>query len=190
MLEFFKSVDRTLFLFLNNLHVDWLDPIVFSLTNAITWLPLFVVVIGFIIYHYRWRSLIVILLLGLVIVLADQISASFIKPMVGRLRPPHEPELLPLIHVVNGYKGGLYSFVSSHAANAFGVATFLWLTVRKQITWIWIMFIWALIFSYTRIYLGVHYPGDIIFGGLLGALIGWVTYKTMNSVPGISKVLN
>lgn len=189
MLEFFKSLDRSVFLFLNNLHADWLDPLVFSMTNKLMWLPLFIIVIGAIIYQYRWRSLIILFFLALVILLADQISSAFIKPLAERLRPTHETELLPFIHIVNGYKGGLYGFVSSHAANAFGVATFLWLAMRKQITWIWIMFVWALIFSYTRIYLGVHYPGDIFFGGLLGGLIGWGTYKTMNSIPRIKKAL-
>ena len=189
MLEFFKSIDQSVFLFLNNLHADWLDPYVFSLTNAIMWLPLFLIVIGAIINHYRWQSVTILLLLIVVIVLADQTSASIIKPLVGRLRPTHDPELSPFVHTINDYKGGIYSFVSSHAANAFGVATFLWLAVRSRINWIWIMFIWACLFSYTRIYLGVHYPGDILFGGLLGALLGWSTYQLAFKIPRIRNAL-
>jgi len=84
---------------------------------------------------------------------------------------------------VNGYKGGIFGFVSSHAANAFGIATFLWLVLRKQIKWIWIMFVWAAIFSYTRIYLGVHYPSDILGGGILGTIIGLLVYKMAGFMP-------
>jgi undecaprenyl-diphosphatase len=190
MLELLKSLDESALLFLNSLHTSWLDPLIFEITDARYWLPLYLVIIGFIIYHYRWRALYLLLFLALVVLLTDQLSASLIKPWVGRLRPTHNPNLADLVHTVNGYKGGLYSFVSSHAANAFGVATFLWLAVSSKVRWIWVMFIWAVIFSYTRIYLGVHYPGDIIFGGLLGAAIGWVVWMLMRRLPTIKNSLD
>jgi undecaprenyl-diphosphatase len=104
------------------------------------------------------------------------------KPYFGRLRPSHDPALDGLVHIVNDYRGGLYSFASSHAANAFGVSFFLWLTVRKSLGWIWIMFIWATIFSYSRIYLGVHYPADIVVGALLGCTIAFMISELISIV--------
>lgn len=155
----------------------------YALTDARYWIPLFLIVLGSLVYKFKWQSVTIILFLVLTIVFADQISASLIKPLVGRLRPTHNPELSSVIHTLNGYKGGQFSFVSSHAANAFAIATFLWLSLRQRIDWIWVMFVWATIFSYTRIYLGVHYPGDILFGALLGLLIGATTYWLMIKLP-------
>jgi undecaprenyl-diphosphatase len=183
MLDFLLNLDNDLLLTLNGWNTPWLDSVFMLLTNGLTWTPFFAVVIGAIIYKYRWRSIPLFLFLGLVILFSDRISAGFFKPFFARLRPSHEPELEGYLHIVNGYKGGLYGFVSSHATNAFGVATFLWLVVRKQINWIWVIFIWATVFSYSRIYLGVHYPFDIIGGGVLGALIGIAVYKLARIIP-------
>ncbi len=183
MLEFLQEIDRNLLLKINSWHSPWLDSIMATLTNGLIWLPFFLLIIGFMIYKFRWQSIFILVFTGMVIFLADRISAGFIKPWVGRIRPSHEPELAFLLHFVNGYKGGLYSFVSSHAANAFGIATFLWLVLRKQITWIWVMFIWATIFCYTRIYLGVHYPSDILGGALVGIIIGSLIYKSGGLIP-------
>lgn len=183
MTEFLLELDRNLLLKLNSWHAPWLDSVMVAFTNGLNWLPLFLLVIGLMIYKFRWQSISMLVFIAIVIFLTDRISAGLIKPWVGRLRPSHEPGLEGILHLVNGYKGGIYSFVSSHAANAFGVATFLWLVLRKDIKWIWIMFIWAVIFSYTRIYLGVHYPFDILGGGVLGAIIGLLVYKLGRAMP-------
>lgn len=183
MINFLLEIDRKLLLFINSWHEPWLDSVMVSLTNGLVWSPLFLIVIGVMIYKFRWQSIAMLLFVALVIFLTDRVSSGLIKPWVGRLRPSHEPDLADLLHIVNGYRGGVFSFVSSHAANAFGVATFLWLILRKNIKWIWVMFIWATIFSYTRIYLGVHYPSDILGGGVLGALIGLLVYKVGRSMP-------
>ena len=182
------DLDKKLLLALNSWHTDWLDQLMMVLTNGIYWLPLFIIVIGFIMYKYRWQSLIIIGYLIILIILTDQLSSSLLKPLVGRLRPTHDPDLKDLVHVVNNYRGGLYSFVSSHATNAFGVATFLFLSVRNRLKWIWVMFIWATIFTYTRLYLGVHYPLDIICGGLLGALLAWLVVLMGKNLPGLVKL--
>ena len=183
MINFLLEIDLKLLLFINSWHEPWLDSVMVSLTNGLVWSPLFLIVIGVMIYKFRWQSIAMLLFVALVIFLTDRVSSGLIKPWVGRLRPSHEPDLADLLHIVNGYRGGVFSFVSSHAANAFGVATFLWLILRKNIKWIWLMFIWATIFSYTRIYLGVHYPSDILGGGVLGALIGLLVYKVGRSMP-------
>ena len=184
MREFLLEIDRDMLLVLNSWHEPWLDSLMVSLTSGLKWSPLFLIIIGVMIYKFRWQSVVMILFIALVILLTDRISAGLIKPWVGRLRPSHNPDLAGLLHLVNGYKGGLFGFVSSHAANAFGVATFLWLLLRKHIKWIWVMFIWAAIFSYTRIYLGVHYPFDIIGGGVLGVIIALLIYKIGRTLPG------
>ena len=183
MIEFLLNLDRELLLLFNGWHNAWLDLIMVTLTNGLNWSPFFLLIIGMMSYKFRWQTIIILVFIGIVILLTDRISAGLIKPWVGRLRPSHEPDLEGLLHLVNGYRGGKYSFVSSHAANAFGVATFLWLILRKQVKWIWIMFVWAVIFSYTRIYLGVHYPFDILGGGVLGAIIGLLVYKLGRGVP-------
>jgi undecaprenyl-diphosphatase len=99
------------------------------------------------------------------------------KPFFERLRPSHDPSMQNLIHLVDDYRGGLYGFASSHAANTFGVALFVWLTLRPVYNWIFLIFLWAAVMTYTRIYLGVHYPGDIIVGALVGLVSGWVGFK-------------
>ena len=112
----------------------------------------------------------------LTIVLADQITSTLMKPYFARLRPSHEPLLQSLIHIVDGYKGAKYGFASSHAANTFGAATFFFLLLRKNYKWIGLIFLWAAVATYSRIYLGVHYPGDIVVGGFVGALAGYGSF--------------
>ncbi len=174
MMKFILILDEKLLLFINGLHTSGLDAIMFALTNGKTWLPLFLGTIIFIFVKFKLKGFFILLLVGLAITLGDQISASLLKPLVGRLRPSHEPHLDGILHIINNYRGGLYSFVSSHATNSFAVATMLWLLIGKQYKWISIFFAWAIIFSFTRIYLGVHYPGDVLAGAMLGSIIAFV----------------
>ncbi|MFN3839690.1 MAG: phosphatase PAP2 family protein [Cyclobacteriaceae bacterium] len=180
MLDALLEVDKQLLLWLNGFHAPWLDPVIFTLTKTITWLPLYVLLLYFIIKDYRKESWRVLIMIVVTLLLTEHITSSFMKPYFERLRPSREPELAGLLHLVNGYKGGLYGFASSHAANSFGIAMFFWLMFRKSKSWIWILFTWATLLSYTRIYLGVHYPGDILVGAVIGIGCAGLSYYLYN----------
>jgi undecaprenyl-diphosphatase len=171
------DLDRDVFLYLNNLHTAWLDPIMFWLTKTIIWLPLYLFLFVLLIKNYKKNSWIPLLGIAITILLADRITSGLMKPFFERLRPSREPNLEGLVHLVNGYTGGMYGFASSHAANTFGTAAFFFLLLQGKYNWVKWLFVWAMLITYTRIYLGVHYPGDIVVGGLVGILSGWVGFK-------------
>ena len=134
-----------------------------------------------IIWIFKKDSIFVIASILLVILLSDQFTSSFMKPFFERLRPCHDPEIQHLVHVAKSC-GGLYGFASGHAANSFGIAMFVWLIFKSQWKWGWMLFIWALTVAYSRIAIGVHYPGDIVIGGLVGVFFGWVVYYLLNEL--------
>ena len=176
MLERLNAIDTKLFLWLNNHHSPFMDKLMWFISGKEEWIPLYLIIIGYIVYKYRWKSIYVFIAVGLFVTLADQISTSVFKDGFKRLRPSHVEELKGMVHHVNDYYGGLYGFVSSHAANSFAMAAFTSLLFQKR--WYTIsIFIWASVVSYSRIYLGVHYPGDIIAGALLGYVIGYGVFK-------------
>ena len=168
-----EAFDSQLFLFLNGWHADWLDPVMVAITAMWPWMPLYGLLLYMVFKQYGKRGWWVLLGVAVVILCTDQLSAHVCKPLFHRLRPCFNPELDGLVHLPKGLPGGRYGFVSSHAANTFGVAAFLTPVLRKQWCWIgWMLYGWAFISSYSRIYLGVHYPGDIICGAALGILMG------------------
>lgn len=120
------------------------------------------------------KGVIMLLFVGLVIALCDQTASHLIKNAVQRLRPSHDPALTGLVHLSKAGPGGLYGFVSSHAANSFGMATFFYFVLDSKFKYLkyW-LFIWAVLVSYSRIYNGVHYPGDVIVAAIIGAFFGW-----------------
>lgn len=176
-METLKELDRDLLIFLNSLHTPWLDPIMFWITKTFFWLPLYLFLLYLIIIKYKKQSWIPLIGIALTILLADQITSGLMKPYFERLRPSREPSLEGILHIVNNYKGGKFGFASGHAANTFGTATFFFLLLRTRYKWITYLFVWALVMTYTRIYLGVHYPGDILVGGTIGILCGWTGFK-------------
>ena len=169
--------DRQLFLWLNGLHAPMLDPVMLLITKTIFWLPFYVFLAYLIFAHYKKEAWLILAGVGLAILFSDQVASTLMKPFFARYRPSHEPGLQGLVHTVGGYEGGLYGFASSHAANTMATAVFVWLIFRKVYRWVALIFIWAFIVMYTRIYLGVHYPGDILAGMLVGAAGGWIGYR-------------
>ena len=177
MIDQLKIWDEQLLLFLNQFHTPWLDPVMFLITKTEFWIPLFIFLIYLIFNNYKKEGWLILAGVVITVLLADQITSTFMKPFFHRLRPSNEPGLAGVIHLVNDYHGGLYGFASSHAANTTGVAFIVFLVLHNLYRWSWMVFIWAFIMSYTRIYLGVHYPGDIFVGALIGLLSGYAGFR-------------
>lgn len=172
MLDILSSIDRSLFFFLNGLHCSFFDPIMFWGTKTLTWLPLYILLVYLVFRKYKWQTLWILVFASVMIILSDQLSNVF-KDWVGRPRPTHEPGLTG-IHTVNGYLGGQYGFYSAHASTNMAVAIFLILILKNSYSYFSpLILLWAVFMAYTRIYLGLHYPGDIFAGWLAGGLIGF-----------------
>ncbi len=160
--------DQSLFLFLNGLHTSWLDPVMIYISKTWTWVPLYLFLVVMVWRDGGWRRLVWYLLCaGLVILLADRLSVLAFKDVVQRLRPSHEPLLAGQVYLPTGHRGGLYGFVSSHAANTCGIALLSALWIGRR--WVSCLLLgWVVLVCYSRIYLGMHYPGDLLCGALLG----------------------
>lgn len=182
-METISNIDTDLFLFLNGLHTVWLDKAMIAITQMWVWAPLYLLLIYWTVKQYGKRCWWIFLTIGIVVLCSDQLSAHVCKPLFQRLRPCYNPNFQDLIHLPKGMAGGRYGFVSSHAANTFAVAAFLTAALHKNYKWIGIvLYIWAFISSYSRIYLGFHYPGDILCGALLGILIGLILWKVFQLI--------
>lgn len=180
-MEVLLEIDKQIFIWLNNLHVSWLDMPVFWLSETLTSLPIYILLLYILFKEYKKYVWLGLLAIALLITLSDQTTSGFMKPYFQRLRPSHEPELKNKVHLVyepngNLYKGGQYGFASSHAANTFAVAMFFFLLFRRKIKYIALIFVWSFLISYTRIYLGVHYPLDILVGASIGILFAILMY--------------
>lgn len=165
--------DQILTLALNGSSCLYMDGLAWTITKTTTWIPV-AVILFYVIIRNNEASGVFVTLLGLVfcIFVADQVSSSVFKPWIARFRPTNDPFLMYSVDVVNGYRGGKYGFFSSHAANTMAVATFISLVVRYRVFSFWI-YSWALLNCWSRVYLGVHYLGDLFFGTLWGIIVGW-----------------
>lgn len=170
------AVDKELLLNLNGSDSVFWDGFMWVATSTIIWVPAMIVLLYIIIKNNKpQESLLIIAMLALVILLADQFASGFCKPFFARFRPTQDPDIMYLVDVVNGYRGGRYGFISSHAANTFSASVFLSLLIRRK-SFTFMMVLWAVLNCYTRIYLGVHYPGDILCGTLDGLIVGYLVY--------------
>ncbi len=139
------------------------------------WIPLYIFIGAYVIYQFKWRSIIIIASAGITILLTDQIASSIIKPAVQRLRPCNDPAMLYQVHLLVNCGSG-FSFVSSHASNHFGIAVFLIFLLGKKFPWIApVILLWAALICFAQVYVGLHYPLDVLVGGLIGILIGIIT---------------
>lgn len=174
-MELLEQIDRQLFLFLNGINSPFWDTIMFWISYKFTWIPLYLGTLIYFVYQQRTKAVLTIIMAIGVIVLADQVSVNLFKNVFLRYRPCHNIDIQGLVHLVHDHCGGQYGFVSSHAANAFGFAIFSALVIQKR-NISYGLLIWAIVVSYSRIYLGVHYPADIFGGAILGAFFASIIY--------------
>lgn len=168
--------DKELLIWLNSLNSPFLDVVMMFFTRKEFWIPLYLLLV-YQIYKIKGKESILWILSAFVLIfLCDQISTQLFKNVFERYRPSHDPSLEGIVNLVSGYKGGQYGFVSSHATNSFGFALFTSLLFRNKLYSVFI-FSWSLLIIYTRIYLGVHFPGDVIGGMILGLILGYIIYN-------------
>lgn len=184
MLERLVHIDTDILLAINGWHAPWADKLMWIISAKETWIPLYLLLIGLLVWRYRqpaidaqWKwmkkvpvCVVMILVIAMAVGAADFIASGILKDWVARPRPTRVPELDGVLHLVNGYRSGRYGFVSSHAANTMAVALLFSLIWRKKIATIGLM-LWVAANCYSRMYLGVHYPTDILGGLIVGALV-------------------
>ena len=175
ILSYLITKDINLFLWLNSFHNLFWDTFMSVFSGKQIWIPFYAAVLYAAIRRWKIESVWIILSLILCVVFADQIASGVLKDWVQRPRPSHEPVLDGLVHLVNGYRGGQFGFASSHAANTFAFALLSSLVFRQK-HYSFTVFAWAIITSYSRIYLGLHYPGDIFGGMIIGFAAALIMY--------------
>ncbi len=175
-MEWLEYLDRWLFLFLNGFHNPWFDTFFRYCGLVVTWIPLYAVFLFFLVRRFKKKIGLSLTLVAFLVLFTDQ-SSVLIKNSVQRYRPSHNIELKENVHLINSERGGQFGFVSSHAANLWGIAIFVFLTLRpmKRIN-AYLLFIWASLVSYGRIYAGVHYPADVVGGMIVGITFGFLFY--------------
>ncbi|MAJ51683.1 MAG: phosphatase PAP2 family protein [Flammeovirgaceae bacterium] len=176
MIEFIKSIDIMLLDLINGTGRPFLDPIMIFLSGKFVWIPLYLYLIFLLYEKYGKRFWVPLLFILISLTLSDQFTSSFMKPYFQRLRPCLDENLRIVIEVVKGC-GGKYGFASSHAANTMGLSVFYLMILKKKKILCYAIFTWSLLVGYSRTYLGVHYPGDVIVGFLVGAFFGYFCYQ-------------
>lgn len=188
MLEQLLHIDTEILLAINGWHAPWADRLMWIVSAKTTWIPLYLLLVGLLVWRYRkpamtnvkWLQkvpacVVMIVVIGLAVGIADFIASGILKDLIARPRPTRVPELEGVLHLVNGYKSGRYGFVSSHAANTMAVALLFSLIWRSKIATVGLM-LWVAANCYSRMYLGVHYPTDILGGLIVGSLVAVVGY--------------
>ena len=200
MLERLIHIDTEILLAINACHAPWADTLMWIISAKTTWIPLYLLLIVLLVYRYRqpapttvkWLQkvpacVVMILTIVAAVGLADFIASGILKDWVARPRPSRVPELEGVLHLVNDYKSGRYGFVSSHAANTMACGLLFSLIWRKKITTISLM-LWVAANCYSRMYLGVHYPLDILGGLIVGALVASGAYALLRNLGFVNRV--
>lgn len=186
-LQLLKDWDTSFLLAINGWHSPFFDTFMYTYSGKLIWVPMYVALVYVLFRNLQWKVALMCLVgVVLTIVFADQVGASLIRPWVERLRPSNlDNPISEYVHLVNGYRGGRYGFPSCHAANTFGLAFYLMFLIRRK-GFTWLMVAWAVLTCYSRAYLGVHYPGDLLAGALIGlcgaalmygVLVRWGRYR-------------
>ncbi len=175
MLQYIVEKDKELLIFLNSLGTTYWDSFWLLVTDKLTWIPLYLILLLLLFRFYGWKkALATLLIVALLITFSDQF-VNFIKFSFQRLRPNNDPTINSVIRVVKNVGG--YSFISGHATSSFAVASFFIASLRKYFKPIYLVLVWPILFMYSRIYLGVHYPIDVSLGLILGVIFGLTFYK-------------
>ena len=163
------ETDTDLLLAINGWRAEWADYFMYAFSGKWIWVPLYAAILYVVVRNLHWKVAIgCVMAIALTIVFADQVGATVIRPVVCRLRPANlENPVSEFVQIVNGYRGGRYGFPSCHAANTFGLAFFLFYLFRNRAL-NWFIMLWAVVTCYSRSYLGVHYPGDLLVGAFVG----------------------
>lgn len=173
-IEKLEELDRAILLAINGSHTQWLDVIMYQGTQRLIWVPLYLFIAYLMYRRYGWNVFkIIVFTVPLLILCADQ-TANLFKEGIERYRPCNNLEIKEMVHLVNGYCSSAYSFFSGHASNAFAIAIFTITMLRKNAYLVIGLLLWAAFGAYTRVYLGVHYPSDIVAGALVGGTYGYL----------------
>jgi undecaprenyl-diphosphatase len=168
--------DQELFLWLNGINAPWADTLMYWITFKYTWIPMYLVLIALTVKEEGKKSWAILITVVVAVLFADKITSGIMKPYFERFRPCHEPTLAGLVHEVAGC-GGSFGFASSHASTSFALATVWFVLLKDKVRYMWILVAWAALYSYSRVYVGVHYPGDILVGAMVGILSAWMCIR-------------